>query len=127
MQRLQIDQVAIITGSGRARHSYSPEATDESGPCRVRGSFVDNLSSSRAGGCDFENSRLENKGRLKSAHVQAGSGSEGSSNELEKFFSLFEKKLDWKATEELAGINARLDSILAVGKAGPERPARQLN
>ena len=53
-----------------------------------------------------------------------------SSNELEKLFSLFEKKLenlDRKVTEELVGITARLDSILDVGKAGPERPARQLN
>ena len=72
--------MAVSTGSGRARHSYSTEAAKESGPCRARGSFVDNLGSSRARGCDFENSRLENKGRLKSANVLAGSGSEGSSN-----------------------------------------------
>ena len=32
--------------------------------------------------------------------------------------------LDRRVTEELAGINARLDSILDVGKARPERPAR---
>ena len=46
-----------------------------------------------------------------------------SSNELEKLFSLFEKKLEnlhRKVIEELAGITARLDSILDVGKAGPE-------
>ena len=129
MQRLQIDQVAVSTGSGRARHSYLPEAADESGPCRARGSFVDNLGSGRAGACNFENSRLENKGRLKSAHVQAGSGSEGSSKELEKF-SLFEKKLenlDRKVTEELAGIKARLDSLLEADKGGFQRKARQLN
>ena len=92
MQRLQVDQVAVSTGSSRARHSYLPEAADESGPRRAKASSVDNLGLGRAGGCNFENSRLENKGRLKSAHVQAGS--EGSSNEFEKLFSLFEKKLE---------------------------------
>ena len=122
MQRLQIDQVAVSTGSGRARHSYLTEAADESGPCRARGSFVDKLGSGRAGACNFGNSRLENKGRLKSAHVQAGSGSEGSSNELEKLFSLFEKKLKNLfriVIEELAGINARLDSLLVAFKGKP--------
>ena len=130
MQRLQIDQVAVSTGSGMARHSYLPEAADESGPCRARASSVDKLGSSRAGACNFENSRLENKGRLKSAHVQAGSGSEGSSNELEKLLSLFEKKLenlDRIFTEELVGINARLDSLLKADKGGFQRKARQLN
>ena len=130
MQQLQVDQVAVSTGSRRARHSYLPQAADESGPRRARASSVDKLGSSRAGACNFENSQLENKGRLKSAHVQAGSGSEGSSNELEKLFSLFEKKLenlDRKVTEELAGINARLDSLLEADKGGFQRKARQLN
>ena len=50
--------------------------------------------------------------------------------EIEKLFSLFEKKLsdlDRKVNEELAGINAGQNSILDVAKAGPERPASQLN
>ena len=94
MQRLQVDQVAAGTGSSRARHSYLPQAADESGPRRARASSVHKLGSGGTGACNFENNRLENKGRLKSAHVQAGSGSEGSSRELEKLFSLFEEKLE---------------------------------
>ena len=66
MQQLQVDQVAVSTGSGRARHSYLPEAADESGQCRPRSSFVDNIGSGRAGGCNFRNSWLELKGRSRS-------------------------------------------------------------
>ena len=48
----------LSTGSGRARHSCLPETAEESGPCRARCSFVDNLGSGRAGGCNFGNSWL---------------------------------------------------------------------
>ena len=43
MEQLQVDQVVVSTGSGRARHSYLPEASDESGPRRARASSVGNL------------------------------------------------------------------------------------
>ena len=48
---MRLFSIVVIfgTGSGRARHSYLPEAVDE------WGRFVENLGSSRAGGCNFEN------------------------------------------------------------------------
>ena len=132
MQRLQIDQVAVSTCSGRARHSYFPEAVDESGPCRARGSFVDNLGSGRAGGCNFRNSRLEIKGRsefnTKTAPVQ--NESEANAAIFDKLSSLIKKKfeaLNEQVTTSLASMNARLELIESTKRAGTDKPARQLN
>ena len=48
--------MAVSTGSDRARHSYLPEAAEESGPRRARASSVGKLGLGGADGCNYQGS-----------------------------------------------------------------------